>query len=71
MMCMYMTYFLVFTARRNDSAVYAMAIIPCPSVSVTSRRFIETDDESSCFWHGSFIPPILHGVIWKFWYLQK
>ena len=36
-------------------------------VGVLSKRM----NESSCFWHMSFLPPVLHCVKTKLGYLQK
>ena len=60
---------LFFTARR-----YAMLTL-CPSTrsSITNRYYIETTErlnESSWFWHRSFLRPIILCVIRKFGYLQ-
>ena len=55
----------IFTAHRYASAVYAVVVCPsvCLSVllSVTSRCCIETTGRIELFfWHGGFLPPVLH-----------
>jgi len=41
------------------------------SVSVTNPDLSKQQNESSWFWHGSFLRPILHWLIRKFGYLQN
>ena len=67
LVCLYDICF--FTARR-----YAMLTL-CPSIrsSITNRYYIETTErlnESSWFWHRSFLRPIILCVIRKFGYLR-
>ena len=60
----------IFTARCYASAVLAMALclsVRPSQVGVLLKRL----NESSWFWHVSFLPPILHCVKRKFGYLKN
>jgi len=63
----------VFTARCYASAVLAMGMCPYLSVDCLSQVGVLSKrwNESSWFWHTSFLPPVLHCVKRKFGYLQK
>jgi len=63
-----------YRATLYASAVFAVVVCPpvLPSVrpsqaGIVSKRL----DKSSWFWREGFLPPIPHGVIKKFGYLQK
>ena len=53
--------------------VLAMALCPCPCLSVTSRCFIETVGRNNLVFGmgGGFFRPVLHCVLRKFSYLQN
>jgi len=58
--------FMTLRITRLSTRVLAMAL--CLSqVGVLSKRL----NESGWFWHGSFIPPIVHCIVRKFDYRQK
>jgi len=61
---------LVFTAQCYASTVLAMAL--CLSVRLSQIGvLVKRLNESSWFWHVSFLPPVLHCVKRKFGNLQK
>jgi len=60
-----------FTARRYASAVfYSHGPVPV-YVRHKSEFYRNGRTNRAGFWHGSFLPPILHCDLRKFGYLQK
>ena len=64
---------VTFLPARRYASADTIATALCPSVSVTSRCSIETDEriELGFFWHESYLRPVLQCVVRKFSYLRK
>jgi len=61
-------YRAILCIRGTSHGPVSVSVSVCPpQVGVLSKRL----SESSCFWHMSFLPPVLHCVKRKFGYLRK